>query len=75
VVVQDGPGSPALYRLREAGPPDDVVVIVRDTLAAHAGNAREAAFELNAIALELPPGRASWTPSVIDYVLNGGGSA
>jgi putative DNA primase/helicase len=49
-VVQDGPGSSALYDPRS-------VSTVRDTLAAHDGNAFAAAFELNAIGLEPPSGR------------------
>ena len=61
-MVQDGPGSPALYDPRN-------VSTVRDTLAAHDGNAFAAAFELNQIGLELPPGRATWTATVIDHVL------
>lgn len=50
----------------------DVAAFVRDTLAAHDGNGFAAAFELNQIGLELPPGRATWTATVIDHVLNGG---
>jgi putative DNA primase/helicase len=64
-VVQDGPGSSALYDPRS-------VSTVRDTLAAHDGNAFAAAFELNQIGLDLPPGRAVWTATVIDHVLNRG---
>jgi Protein of unknown function (DUF3631) len=49
--------------------------IVRETLAAHAGAGSPktaAAFELNTLGIELPPGRAVWTATVIDHVLNGG---
>jgi putative DNA primase/helicase len=65
-VGQDGPGSSALYD------PRHVVPIVRDTLAAHDGNAFAAAFELNEVGLELPPGRATWTATLINHILNGG---
>jgi hypothetical protein len=46
--------------------------IVRDSLAAHGGNAFAAAFELNEVGLQLPPGRATWTATLVDHVLNGG---
>jgi hypothetical protein len=49
--------------------------IVRETLAAHAGAGSPktaAAFELNTLGIDLPPGRAVWTATVIDHVLNGG---
>jgi putative DNA primase/helicase len=64
---RDGPGSSALY-------PPELVPIVRETLDAHEGNGFAAAFELNQIGLELPLGRATWTATVIDHVLNGGAS-
>jgi putative DNA primase/helicase len=64
-VVRDGQGSSALY---DPG----LVSIVRDTLAAHDRNAFVTAFELNEIGLELPPGRATWTATLIEHVLNGG---
>jgi Protein of unknown function (DUF3631) len=60
------------------GPSDedgvDVAAFVRDSLAAHDGNAFAAAFELNQIGLEPPSGRATWTAIVIDHVLNGSAS-
>jgi hypothetical protein len=50
----------------------DVGAFVRDSLAAHGGNAFAAAFELNEVGLQLPPGRATWTATLINHVLNGG---
>jgi len=50
----------------------DAVQIVRDAITAHRGDFEGAAFELNVIRAELPPGRAFWTPRVIESVLDGG---
>jgi hypothetical protein len=66
-VVRDGQGSSALY---DPHGDQDRCRIVRETLDAHDGNGFAAAFELNALGLEPPPGRATWTAIVIDNVLS-----
>jgi putative DNA primase/helicase len=59
---------------QESTDPADLRRIVRETLEAHAEAGAPftaAAFELNALGVVPPPGRAAWTGAVVQQVLDG----